>query len=131
MELPMGAFAMPRRGRPVTIVIADDHPVVLHGITERLRRSANKKVLAACGNGRAALDTIRLWTPDIAVLDMSMPGMTGLDVFLEMKASGVQTKVVFMTATASDAQILNGIAAGAGGIVLKDSALDDLVLCIE
>src|SRR5690349_18739845 len=120
-----------RKAPPITTVIADDHPVVLHGIAETLRATSHITVLAACDDGPAALASIRLWKPDVAVLDLRMPGLTGLDVLAQMHGSDVETKCIFMTATASDAQILNAIAAGARGFVLKHSALDDLIKCIE
>src|SRR5689334_15547487 len=88
--------AMHKADHPITTVIADDHPIVLHGITETLRGTAHIKVLDACDDGSAALASIRLWKPDVAVLDLWMPGMTGLDVLAQMDGSGVETKCVFM-----------------------------------
>jgi two-component system nitrate/nitrite response regulator NarL len=122
---------MKRQELRITIVIADDHPVVLHGAAELLRSTSGMKVLATCGNGRAALEAIRKWQPSIALLDMSMPGLSAIEMLSGIAADAYQTKVVFLTAAASDEELLAAIAGGAKGIVLKNSALKDLVRCIR
>jgi DNA-binding NarL/FixJ family response regulator len=115
----------------ISIVLADDHPVVLHGVAGILRAQPEMKVLAACSDGTAATNAIRQFTPDVAVLDIAMPGRNGLDVLSDIVADGFRTKVVFLTAIASDEQILAAIANGAKGIVLKDAAPDSLVDCVR
>src|SRR5215471_3421288 len=90
----------------ISIVLADDHPVVLHGVAGILRAQPEMNVLAACSDGTAATNAIRLFAPDIAVLDIAMPGRTGLDVLSDIATDGFRTKVVFLTAVASDEQIL-------------------------
>jgi DNA-binding NarL/FixJ family response regulator len=77
------------------------------------------------------LEAIRKCSPNVAVLDISMPGLSGLDVLTSITAEGLATKVVILTATASDAQLLHAIAAGAQGIVLKEEAITELVQCIR
>jgi two-component system, NarL family, nitrate/nitrite response regulator NarL len=115
----------------ISIVLADDHPVVLHGVAGILRAQPEMNVLAACSDGTAATNAIRQFTPDVAVLDIAMPGRNGLDVLSDIVADGFRTKVVFLTAITSDEQILAAIANGAKGIVLKDSAPDSLVDCVR
>ncbi len=115
---------------PISVVIADDHPVVLHGL-EQVLRSNNIDVLASCDNGYAALAAIRQFEPTVAVLEVSMPELSGLDLLREINVNGLPVPVVFLTATASEAQLAAAIAGGAKGIVLKGSALADLVHCIR
>jgi len=115
----------------ISIVLADDHPVVLHGVAGILRAQPEMNVLAACSNGTAATNAIRQFAPDVAVLDIAMPGRTGLEVLSDIAADGFRTKVVFLTAVATDEQILVAIANGAKGIVLKDAAPDSLVDCVR
>ena len=62
-------------GPPISIVLADDHPVVLHGMASILRAQPDINVVALCGDGIAAAEAIRRFVPDIAVLDISMPGL--------------------------------------------------------
>ncbi len=118
-------------GQTISIVLADDHPVVLHGVAGILRAQPDMNVLAACSDGSAAAQAIRQLVPDVAVLDLAMPGLNGLDVLSSVVNEGGKTKVVFLTAVATDDQILAAIANGAKGIVLKDAAPDSLVDCVR
>jgi RNA polymerase sigma factor (sigma-70 family) len=117
--------------RSISIVVADDHPVVLHGLADVLRANSDMNVVAVCSDGATALEAIRKWSPNVAVLDILMPGLTGLDVLARIVADGLATKVVFLTATASDAQLVRAVSDGAQGIVLKEEALSELVQCIR
>jgi DNA-binding NarL/FixJ family response regulator len=119
------------QGQTISIVLADDHPVVLHGVAGILRAQPDMNVLAACSDGSAAAQAIRQLVPDVAVLDLAMPGLNGLDVLSSVVNEGGKTKVVFLTAVATDDQILAAIANGAKGIVLKDAAPDSLVDCVR
>jgi RNA polymerase sigma factor (sigma-70 family) len=104
---------------------------VLHGVAEILRAQHDMEVLATCMDGTAAAQAIRQLAPDIAVLDIAMPGRNGLDVLAGATVDRVKTKIVFLTAVATDDQILAAIANGARGIVLKDAAPDSLVECVR
>ena len=122
---------MNNRQRPLSVLLAADHPAVLQGLVAFLRTCPEIKVVAECSDGIAALEGIQELTPDVAVLDMVMPGLTGLDVLSTIGRSAQETKFVLLTATASDRQIVTAIARGATGIVHKDAALEDLVRCIH
>jgi DNA-binding NarL/FixJ family response regulator len=117
--------------RPYTIVVADDHPIVLHGVGDILGAHADLTVIARCCDGLVAENAIRDLQPDIAVLDVSMPGMTGLEILSNIVAGGGATKVVLLTATATVYQITTAIGRGVHGIVLKRRALHDLVHCVR
>jgi two-component system nitrate/nitrite response regulator NarL len=119
------------QNNPISIVVADDHPVVLHGIVSILRTQRDINVLAECTDGQEAVQAIREFVPDVAVLDISMPGLNGLDVLASVISEGSDTKIVFLTAAVSDEQVLAAIANGAKGIVLKDSAPDCLIDCVR
>ena len=122
---------MKDQDRSISIVVADDHPVVLHGVADVLRSNSDMNVVTVCSDGATALEAIRKWSPDVAVLDISMPGLTGLDVLASIAADSLATKVVLLAATASDDQIARAIAGGVQGFVLKEEALTDLVRCIR
>jgi two-component system, NarL family, nitrate/nitrite response regulator NarL len=115
----------------ISIVVADDHPIVLHGVADLLRSNPDMNVVTVCSDGATALEAIRKWSPNVAVLDILMPGLTGLDVLASIAADGLATKVIFLTATASDPQLLRAVSDGAQGIVLKEEALSELVQCIR
>ena len=88
-------------------------------------------MVALCEDGIAAAEAIRQFVPDIAVLDISMPGLNGLDVLSRITSDGLATKVIFLSATATDAQILTAITRGAKGIMLKDIAPESLADCVR
>jgi DNA-binding NarL/FixJ family response regulator len=115
----------------ISIVVADDHPVILHGVAAILGAQADMKVLAACTDGNTAARAIRQLAPDIAVLDVAMPGLNGIEVLCGIATDQLKTKVVILTAVATDDQILAAITNGARGIMLKDAAPDSLVNCIR
>jgi two-component system NarL family response regulator/two-component system nitrate/nitrite response regulator NarL len=110
------------------VLVADDHPAVLHGLAGILRSTPDIKVVALCNDGAAAIEAVRKFEPDVAVLDIRMPQVNGLEAL--PKIIDV-TKVVFLTATASEKQLLEAIAGGAKGIVLKEYASDRLIDCIR
>jgi two-component system nitrate/nitrite response regulator NarL len=115
----------------ISIVLADDHPLVLQGAAEVLSAQTDMNVLAMCTDGRAAAEVIRQFAPDVAVLDMVMPGLNGLEVLSAITGEKGFTKFVFLTAFATDDHILAAIANGAQGIVLKEAAPDCLVECVR
>src|SRR5262245_29836279 len=115
----------------LSVVVADDHPVVLLGITDVLRSNSDINVVAACNDGAAALKAIRQFTPTVAVLDISMPGFSGLDVLTRLAREQSKTKVVCLTASATNEQLFTAVERGAKGIVLKEMALSQLMECVR
>jgi DNA-binding NarL/FixJ family response regulator len=103
--------------------------VVLHGIVGLLSGEPNFKVVAACDDGVSALEAICKHAPEIALLDLRLPKMTGLDV-LERVSNG-KTRVVILTAFAEDHDVLAAVSRGAHGIVMKDSAASTLINCLR
>jgi two-component system nitrate/nitrite response regulator NarL len=122
---------MTDRHKIISVVLADDHPAILLGVAELLRSNRDIKVAATCSNGTAAMEAIRQLAPNVAVLDFFMPGLNGLEVLANLSAERCVTRAVFLTATATDKQLLTAVSRGAKGIVLKETALDELVECIR
>jgi two-component system, NarL family, nitrate/nitrite response regulator NarL len=117
--------------RPVSVIVADDHPAVLYGLTEILRAQPDISVVAACGAGESATAAIQLFTPDVAVLDIIMPDLSGLDVLQSIKKDGSKTRVVLLSAVATDERILAAMTSGAKGLLFKDAAPDNLIDCVR
>jgi two-component system nitrate/nitrite response regulator NarL len=113
------------------LVIADDHPIVLEGIARVLEAEGDFEVRAKCSTGMAALGAIREHRPHVAVLDIVMPDMSGLDALACINAEGLETKVIILTANASDAHILALIERGAKALLMKDAAISDLARCVK
>src|SRR5216684_3663776 len=113
--------------RCTSVVIADRHPVVLQGLTNVLTAESGFKVVACCSDGTDCIEAIRSLVPDIAVLDISLPGLTGLEILTIANSENLSTRLVFFTASVEDRELVISAAAGAYGVILKDVALDILV----
>jgi len=117
--------------RPTRLLIADAHPILVRGLEALLRANRDFEVVATCLNGVKAREKIQAFAPDLAVLDLAMPGFTGLDVLAALSRAGSRVRVILLTAAATDQQIVKAVADGAWGLVLKDAAAEDLLACLR
>jgi DNA-binding NarL/FixJ family response regulator len=122
---------MAKHKRSVSIVVADDHPVVLGGIVMLLSEDKTFKLVANCTDSAQAIDAIQTLKPDLALLDMNMPKQNGLQVLNAIVAENLPTRVIFLAASLTDKEIVAATAAGAYGIVLKESAADILIAALH
>src|SRR3982751_2917455 len=90
------------RACTMRVVLADDHPIVLGGLRALLLAEAGVEIVAAALEGAGALSLIRVHEPDVAVLDINMPQLTGLEVLDALAADDLATRVVLLTGSASD-----------------------------
>src|SRR4051812_11274120 len=119
------------RACTMRVVVADDHPIVLGGLRALLQAEPGVEIVAAVLDGAIALEMIRAHEPDVAVLDISMPRLTGLEVLEALEADGLATRVVLLTGSASDEQIATAVERGAWGLLLKESAPGTLMECLK
>ena len=115
--------------RRVNVLIADDHAIVKDGLVSLLKDSY--EVVGAVVDGQRLLDEARRLRPDVIVTDVSMPGMSGLDVMARLKADGVDSKVIVLTMHNDAEMAAQALRAGASGFLLKQSAGEELVTAIE
>lgn len=115
--------------RTLTAVLADDHAAVLQRASRCL--SPVCEILATVSDGSAAVEAIMRLHPDIAVLDIAMPRLNGIEVAREVKLQGCDTKVVFLTVQEDEDYISAALETGALGYVLKGQMRSDLVHAIE
>ncbi len=116
--------------RRATILLADDHAIVTDGLTGLLGKH-DFDVVGAVADGHLLVDAAKRLRPDVIVTDLSMPGLTGLDVLSRLKAERVESKVIVLTMH-NDANLASvAIRAGAAGYLLKESAGDELVAAIR
>jgi two-component system nitrate/nitrite response regulator NarL len=113
--------------RCTSVVIADRYPVVLQGLTNALTAESGFKVVACCSDGTNCIEAIRSLVPDIAILDISLPSLTGLEILAIANSENLSTRLVFFTASVEDRELIVSAAAGAYGVILKDVALEILV----
>ena len=119
------------RERAMRVLLADDHPIVLGGLRALLQAEPGVEIVATAPDGASALEMIRAHEPHIAVLDINMPKLAGLDVLEAIERDGLATRVVLLTGTASDEQIATAVERGAWGLLLKEQALSTLIECFE
>jgi len=112
--------------RTLNIVIADDHSVVRQGIRGVLEEIDGLTVVAEAGNGDEALTMVMEHKPDVVVLDVNMPGRTGLEVTTALRAQGSPVRVLILSMHDDPEYVLQAVRAGADGYVLKDVAPAEL-----
>ena len=117
--------------RPVSLIIADDHPVVLQGLIALLGGHEGFKLIANCSDGAQCIKVIREFLPELALVDMNMPTLNGLQVLKAVNAERLSTRIVFLAASPNDREIVAAVAGGAFGIMLKESAPDKLINCLQ
>jgi DNA-binding NarL/FixJ family response regulator len=115
----------------IRVVIADDHPVFRHGLEQVVAAQPDMQVVAAVGDGATALDVIRRLSPDVAVLDVRMPGLGGFDVATRADEEGLRTRLMFLTMHAEPVMFERAMAMGVRGYVLKDAALSEIVQAVR
>jgi len=113
--------------RQISIVVADDHLLVLSGIRRLIEADPKFLVVAKCFDGEQALAAIRSCLPDIAVVDLKMPKFDGLSVLRAVAAEGLSTKVMLMAAIMTDSEVDAAVENGVYGIVLKEWAAESLL----
>jgi two-component system NarL family response regulator len=116
---------------PIRIVVADDHPIVRRGIVANLKQQRDMKVVAEASDGDEALALIKRHMPDVALLDLRMPRMDGLDVVAEVNALHLQSKVIVMTTYESQEDVQRAVRAGARAYLLKDCTQQTLLEAIR
>jgi DNA-binding NarL/FixJ family response regulator len=115
----------------VRILIADDHELIRRGLMSALAEKPEWRIVAEAADGRQACELAARHTPDIAVLDLSMPERNGLDVTRELRVSTPKTRILIVTAHESEQLIREVLDAGAMGYVLKSDAGRVLVQAVE
>jgi two-component system response regulator DegU len=111
----------------IRLVLADDHRIILEGLEQLFRREKDFEVIGTATNGEDALATVRSKKPDVLVLDINMPKGNGLWVLKSVHTEKLKTRVVLLTATLDDDEVLEAMQSGVSGLVLKEAAAVNLV----
>jgi DNA-binding NarL/FixJ family response regulator len=113
------------------IVIAEDHTILREGLRALLTSEADFEVVGEADDGRSAIQTVENLKPDLALMDLSMPKMDGMDAIREIKKRCPGTKVLALTVHRTEEYILATLRAGADGYVLKDATHAELLMAIR
>lgn len=115
----------------ITLVLADDHPLILDALESLFRVESDFKVLARCADGEETLQAVRRHHPDVLILDVRLPKMDGLAVLRQMQRETLDTRVVLLTVGIDEDEVLEAIRLGVLGVVLKEMAPRLLVQCVR
>jgi DNA-binding NarL/FixJ family response regulator len=112
------------------VVIADDHPFYRRGLARLLRRTGIE-VVGEAPNGEAAIRAAAETQPDLVIMDLNMPGLSGLDATRRLIERSPGSRVLMLSVSAQEADVSNAILAGANGYVLKDEPGEEIIAAIE
>ena len=115
----------------VRILIADDHPVVREGLVALINRRPDMVVVAEVSNGREAVEQFLHHRPDVALLDLRMPEMDGVEAIAAIRQKIPTARLIVLTTFDEDEDIYRGLRAGAKAYLLKDAPRDELLKCIR
>ena len=116
---------------PLRVVLADDHVTVRHGLRLLLDAQSDLTVVGEADDGRATLQRVQELDPDVVVMDISMPGMSGLSATRVLKEARPRVAIVVLTRHADDAYLHEMLRAGAAAFVLKQSSSTELIQAIR
>ncbi len=112
---------------PVRVIIVDDHPLFRQGLRQLIQADGRFELVGETGDGEAALNLIQRTKPDVAVLDVDLPGLSGLDIARTLKAKTSPTKCVVLTMHKEEDTFNRALDLGVMGFVLKENAVEDIV----
>lgn len=115
----------------IRILIVDDHPIVRQGLRALLRDRTGWEVIAEAGDGLEAVDKADRLRPDVILLDVSMPGMTGLDACKVIRKSVPECEILIVTQHDSPQMMREALGSGARGYVVKSNVSRDLIAAVE
>lgn len=116
-----------KRSSKTTVILADDHTLFRSGLRSMLEQRSEIEVIAEAADGHATLQQVKQRSADILLLDISMPGLNGIDTLRQLRSEGNSVKTIVLSMHADRHFVQEAFRAGARGYMLKDSALDELV----
>jgi two-component system response regulator NreC len=116
---------------PVRILVADDHTIIRSGLRMLLERQAGFEVVGEAADGRQAVEMARGLRPDVAMLDIAMPNLNGIEAARQICAELPKTRIVILSVHSDEAYVLKALKAGARGYLLKDSAESDIINAVR
>jgi DNA-binding NarL/FixJ family response regulator len=121
---------MPATPEQLRVVLVDDHPVYRQGLA-KLLVECGVDVVAQAGNGADAIQIVEEMAPDVVVMDLNMPGMSGVDVTRRLTERNPASRVLVVSVSAQEDDVTDAILAGASGYVLKDGPVEEVVAGIR
>jgi DNA-binding NarL/FixJ family response regulator len=116
---------------PIRIVVVDDHALVRAGIVALLGDEPDMVLLGEAANGREAVEQFRAHRPDVMLMDLQMPQMTGLEAMAAIRAEFPEARIIVLTTYTGDVQVVRALQAGASGYLLKSTLRKELLAAIR
>jgi DNA-binding NarL/FixJ family response regulator len=115
----------------VSVLLVDDHPIVRQGLRNLLESIPEFRVIGEAGDGLQALEMVEKVQPQVLVIDVMMPGLTGIEVTQRVKRQWPATKVIILSMQNNEAYVVSALKSGASGYILKDTGPEELVDAIR
>jgi DNA-binding NarL/FixJ family response regulator len=115
----------------IRVVIADDHTLVREGIRALLEKAGDIQIVGEASDGQEALETAERLMPDVLVIDVSMPRLSGILALEQLRARGVPTRVVILSMYSDETLVGQALLGGAKGYLLKDSLVEELLVAVR
>ena len=115
----------------ITILIVDDHPIVAEGIRKLIQDSRTAEVIGVAGTGKACLDFLRWEKPDVILLDIGLPDISGIDLCKTIKAKDRSFKILALTTFNERSTVVSMLKNGADGYILKNSETEEIIQAIQ
>src|SRR5258707_13555755 len=112
---------------PIRILSVDDHPILRQGVAALVSGQADMSVVAEASNGREAIQQFRAHHPDVTLMDLQMPEMSGLDALIAIRAEFPEAKIIVLTTYTGDVQILRSLKSAARAYLLNNLLHDELL----
>lgn len=116
---------------PITVLCVDDHPIIRDGIAFALQLQPDMQLVADARNGRDAIELFRKHRPDVALIDLQMPGLDGIDTISAIRREFLHARCIVLTTYSGDVQARRALEAGASGYLLKSTLRRDLIDAIR
>jgi DNA-binding NarL/FixJ family response regulator len=122
---------MSQPSHPIRVLVVDDHPLLRQGIAALIAAESGVTLAGACSSGREAILQFPKLRPDVTLMDLQMPEMSGLDAMIAIRRDWPDARIVILTTYTGDAQIVRAMKAGAAGYLAKDAVPEELINTIR
>lgn len=115
----------------IRVILADDHTIVRHGLSKLIQQQENMKVIAQTGDGYSTIELTRDLSPDMVIMDIGMPDLNGIDATRQIIHEFPNVKIIGLSMHSGKKYVIEMLKAGASGYLLKDCALEELIIAIN
>lgn len=117
--------------QPIRVLVVDDHPIVRNGLVLMVQYKTGMEIVAEAANGLEAVELFRQYQPDVTLMDLQMPEMSGVTAIATIRQEYPDAQIIVLSTYDSDEEIYQGLQAGAKGYILKNAPVDEIVRAIH